>query len=79
VPTLRFYLPAPNAATPGASLQNKNAGLATGVGEITLGLRAFGLLYFLDQRRHDVEQVTDHAKIRDLKNRRLGILINGDD
>src|SRR4051812_22760749 len=31
------------------------------------------------QRRNDVEQIPDHAKVRDLEDRRLGILVDGDD
>src|SRR5260370_7824589 len=43
---------------------------------VTLPLR---LLDFLNERRHDVEQISDDCIIRNLEDRRLGIFVNRDD
>src|SRR5690349_1449068 len=40
---------------------------------------SFRLLHFFDQRRHDVEQIADHAYVGDFKNRGFRILIDRED
>jgi hypothetical protein len=42
-------------------------------------LRALGFFYLFNQRRHDVKQIPDHAKIRDFKDRRFRIFVHRDD
>src|SRR5579859_6258034 len=37
------------------------------------------LLHFFNQRWNNVEQIADHAVIRDFENRRFGVFVDGDD
>ena len=39
----------------------------------------FRLFHFLDQRRHNIKQISHHRIVRDLKNRRLGIFVDRHD
>ena len=39
----------------------------------------FRFLHFLGQRRNDREEIADHAEVGDAEDRRLGILVDGDD
>src|SRR5271166_2610390 len=41
-------------------------------------LCALGLLHFLNERGDDVEQITDYGDIRNLEDRRFGILVDSD-
>jgi len=43
------------------------------------GASALAGLQFLDQLGHDVVEVADDAEVRDLEDRRLGVLVDGDD
>src|SRR3974390_2458964 len=49
---------------------------ASSIDENNLELNALGLLHFLDQRRHDVEQVSDDSDIGDLEDRCLRVFVD---
>src|SRR6056297_3620586 len=42
-------------------------------------ISALALLELLDEPRDDLVQVTDDAEVRDLEDRRFGVLVDGDD
>src|SRR3974390_3559974 len=52
---------------------------APSIDENSLELNALGLLHFLDQRRHDVAQLSDDSDIGNLEDRCLRVFIDRDD
>src|SRR5437763_9656378 len=62
-----------NAETAEHAEPNRPAGSAGSALYVVLRLHG------LDDRRHDLEQVADDAVVGDLEDRRVGILVDGDD